>query len=508
MHLPSASFVARHPADLWLLASQEPQPEPLPVGPTPTPPEPEPEPELDGLDKVLAEILAMPLPVLAGAGAVILLLCLCLCCACKPQKKPADDYEIDSDSDDISMPGAKRGRSTRRVVPSSDGGSVTSGSSRRRKGKAKRKEAYWAGEESEYTAEGASSRSAPSSAPSSADSEDTQITDKYTDRYSEYTAEDSRRPSLSEYTAEHGTPSEYTAEYTAEYTDEDSSRRPSLSTSVSTPPARRGRRTEGFPQRTPPGTVDSSDDDGRTRSSLSGRGSSRGGSSVEPEPESYSSFGEVAGALVPATAQRKPKGKGKWNAAYARASKYAAERRERGSVSSSAAGSSMRGSVSSAAGEQGPPRALSPDSVARPTSRERRAASAERRRQRSAERRRGESPGRSGSRSSSRPRSGTRAKSRERGKSPARPLRTVAADTPAAAGSIDVVVAGLGAQLSFRMPAQKRLRKMLKVWSERVGLGVEEQAFVFGAREISVDDTPQSLGMVAGQVARVEVTKR
>ena len=91
---------------------------------------------------------------------------------------------------------------------------------------------------------------------------------------------------------------------------------------------------------------------------------------------------------------------------------------------------------------------------------------------------------------------------------PARPLRTVAADTPAAAGSIDVVVAGLGAQLSFRMPAQKRLRKMLKVWSERVGLGVEEQAFVFGAREISVDDTPQSLGMVAGQVARVEVTKR
>ena len=391
---------------------------------------------------------------------------------------------------------------------SSDGGSVTSGSSRRRKGKAKRKEAYWAGEESEYTAEGASSRSAPSSAPSSADSEDTQITDKYTeDKYSEYTAEDSRRPSLSEYTAEHGTPSEYTAEYTAEYTDEDSSRRPSLSTSVSTPPARRGRRTEGFPQRTPPGAVDSSDDDGRTRSSLSGRGSSRGGSSVEPEPESYSSFGEVAGALVPATAQRKPKGKGKWNAAYARASKYAAERRERGSVSSSAAGSSMRGSVSSAAGE-GPPRALSPDSVARPTSRERRAASAERRRQRSAERRRGESPGRSGSRSSSRPRSGTRAKSRERGKSPARPLRTVAADTPAAAGSIDVVVAGLGAQLSFRMPAQKRLRKMLKVWSERVGLGVEEQAFVFGAREISVDDTPQSLGMVAGQVARVEVTKR
>ena len=182
------------------------------------------------------------------------------------------------------------------------------------------------------------------------------------------------------------------------YTDEDSSRRPSLSTSVSTPPARRGRRTEGFPQRTPPGAVDSSDDDGRTRSSLSGRGSSRGGSSVEPEPESYSSFGEVAGALVPATAQRKPKGKGKWNAAYARASKYAAERRERGSVSSSAAGSSMRGSVSSAAGE-GPPRALSPDSVARPTSRERRAASAERRRQRSAERRRGESPGRSGSRS-------------------------------------------------------------------------------------------------------------
>ena len=74
--------------------------------------------------------------------------------------------------------------------------------------------------------------------------------------------------------------------------------------------------------------------------------------------------------------------------------------------------------------------------------------------------------------------------------------------------TVDVVMEGFGANLSFRMPASKRLRKMLKVWSERQGLPVGAQLFMYNGQEVGPADTPESLGMVEGEIAVILVSKR
>ena len=65
---------------------------------------------------------------------------------------------------------------------------------------------------------------------------------------------------------------------------------------------------------------------------------------------------------------------------------------------------------------------------------------------------------------------------------------------------------GLGASLTFKMPATKRLRKMLKVWSERVGMPMDSQAFEYDGKPVGVDDTPESLQMVPGEPATIRAT--
>jgi hypothetical protein len=70
-----------------------------------------------------------------------------------------------------------------------------------------------------------------------------------------------------------------------------------------------------------------------------------------------------------------------------------------------------------------------------------------------------------------------------------------------------VVMEGLGASLSFKMPLTKRLRKMLKVWSERVGVPMDRQAFEYDAQPVGVDDTPESLGMVPGETAIIRASQ-
>ena len=62
---------------------------------------------------------------------------------------------------------------------------------------------------------------------------------------------------------------------------------------------------------------------------------------------------------------------------------------------------------------------------------------------------------------------------------------------------------GMGASLSFKMPVTKRLRKMLKVWSERVGVPIDEQRFEYNGQPVGVDDSPETLGMAPGTMASI-----
>jgi hypothetical protein len=68
--------------------------------------------------------------------------------------------------------------------------------------------------------------------------------------------------------------------------------------------------------------------------------------------------------------------------------------------------------------------------------------------------------------------------------------------------TVDIVLEGWDASLTFRQPGTKRLRKMLKVWSERQGLPVGAQVFTYRGQEVGPADTPETLGM---RVDRVEV---
>lgn len=75
--------------------------------------------------------------------------------------------------------------------------------------------------------------------------------------------------------------------------------------------------------------------------------------------------------------------------------------------------------------------------------------------------------------------------------------------------TVNVVMEGCGATLSFRMPASKHLRKMLKIWSERQGLEVGAQfTYRYYGREVGPLDTPESLGMVEGEIAVIKVSMR
>ena len=69
-----------------------------------------------------------------------------------------------------------------------------------------------------------------------------------------------------------------------------------------------------------------------------------------------------------------------------------------------------------------------------------------------------------------------------------------------------MVVEGLGASLTFKMPVTRRLRKLLKVWGERVGVPIENQAFDFGGQPVGADDTPQLLQMHPGETAVIRAT--
>ena len=79
-------------------------------------------------------------------------------------------------------------------------------------------------------------------------------------------------------------------------------------------------------------------------------------------------------------------------------------------------------------------------------------------------------------------------------------------DCPRTDALVDVVMEGLGASLRFQAPATRRFRKMFKVWSERVGVTMDAQAFEYNGQAVSIDDTPELLQVQPGETAIIRAT--
>ena len=65
---------------------------------------------------------------------------------------------------------------------------------------------------------------------------------------------------------------------------------------------------------------------------------------------------------------------------------------------------------------------------------------------------------------------------------------------------------GFGASLTVKTPVTRRFRKIIKVWSQRIGVPMDGQAFEYNGQAVSSGDTPESLQMQPGETVVIKAT--